>query len=427
MLALAAIKGWSLSHLDINNAFLYGDLKEDIYMSLPPGYKVDWQTVEGATSDSTLVCKLKKSLYGLKQASRQWYLKFSEVLKGFGLQQSASDHSFFFKNDHTGAFFGIVVYVDDILVATTDPQMTENFKIFLSQYFKFKDLGVPKYFLGVEIARNKKGILISQRKYTMDLLRDTGMLGCKPSAVPMDPLKKLRLDSGKPMKDPSKYRRLIGRLLYLCITRPDVTFAVHKLSQYVSNPTDEHWEAVEKILRYLKGSPGHGLFYSSSCKLNLSIFSDADWASCQDTRKSMTGYCLYLGSSLISWKAKKQNTISRSSAEAEYRAMAQATCEVVWAVALLGDFGVRVDKAVPLYCDNQSTIHICSNPVFHERTKHIEIDCHTVREKFLEGVIKPLHIRNNLQVADIFTKPLGPMAFHSILSKMNFESLYNPS
>ena len=148
------------------------------------------------------------------------------------------------------------MYVDDILVATTDPQMTENFKIFLSQYFKFKDLGVPKYFLGVEIARNKKGILISQRKYTMDLLRDTGMLGCKPSAVPMDPLKKLRLDSGKPMKDPSKYRRLIGRLLYLCITRPDVTFAVHKLSQYVSNPTDEHWEAVERILRYLKRSPG---------------------------------------------------------------------------------------------------------------------------------------------------------------------------
>ncbi|KAG6414396.1 hypothetical protein SASPL_127118 [Salvia splendens] len=194
--------------------------------------------------------------------------------------------------------------------------MTENFKNFLSQHFKFKDLGVPKYFLGVEIARNKKEILISQRKYIMDLLRDTGMMGCKPSAVPMDPLKKLRVDSGKPMEDASKYRRLIGRLLYLCITRPDVTFGVHKLSQYVAKPTDEHWEAAEIILKYLKGSPCHGLFYSSSCKMNLSIFCYADWASCQDTRKSMTDYCLYLGNSLISWKSKNQNTISRSSVEA---------------------------------------------------------------------------------------------------------------
>lgn len=129
-----------------------------------------------------------------------------------------------------------MVYVDDILVVTTHPEITEDFKLFLSQHFKFKDLGVPKYFLGLEIARNKKGILVSQKKYTMDLLRDTWMLGCKP----MDPLKKLRLDSGTPLKDASRYRRLIGRLLYLRITRPDVTFAVHKLSQYVSNPTDEH-------------------------------------------------------------------------------------------------------------------------------------------------------------------------------------------
>ncbi|XP_041994163.1 secreted RxLR effector protein 161-like [Salvia splendens] len=200
----------------------------------------------------------------------------------------------------------------------------------------------------------------------MDLLRDTGLLGCKLSSVPIDPLKKLQLDSGTPLSDPSKYRRLIGRLLYLCITRPHVTFVVHKLSQFVSNPCTDHWEAAEKILRYLKGSPGHGLFYSSNSKPVLSIFSDVDWASCPDTRKSMTGYCLFLGNSLISWKAKKHNTISRSSAEAEYRAMALATCEVVWATALLEDFGIKREKDVPLYCDNQSAIHICSNHVFHK-------------------------------------------------------------
>ncbi|XP_042019056.1 uncharacterized mitochondrial protein AtMg00810-like [Salvia splendens] len=158
-----------------------------------------------------------------------------------------------------------------------------------------RDLGVPKYFLGLEIARNKKGIMISQRKYAMDLIRDAGLLGCKPSPVPMDPLKQLKQDSGNLMEDPSKYRRLIGRLLYLCITRADITFAVHKLSQFVSKPCEKHWEAGEKVLRYLKDTPGHSLFYSSAANSILSNFSDADWAACPDTRRSMTGYCF------ISW------------------------------------------------------------------------------------------------------------------------------
>ncbi|XP_042023095.1 uncharacterized mitochondrial protein AtMg00810-like [Salvia splendens] len=175
--------------------------------------------------------------------------------------------------------------------------------------------------------------MISQRKYAMDLIRDAGLLGCKPSHVPMDPLKQLKQDSGNLMEDPSKYRRLIGRLLYLCITRADITFAVHKLSQFVSKPCEKHWEAGEKVLRYLKDTPGHSLFYSSAANSILSNFSDADWAACPDTRRSMTGYCLFLGTSLISRRAKKQHTISRSSAEAEYRAMAQASCEVVWATA----------------------------------------------------------------------------------------------
>ncbi|XP_042003823.1 secreted RxLR effector protein 161-like [Salvia splendens] len=177
-------------------------------------------------------------------------------------------------------------------------------------------------------------------------LKDTCLMGCKPSSVPMDPMKELQLDSTPPMEDSSKYRRLIGRLLYLCITRPDITFAVHKLSQYVSKPCVEHWQATEKILKYLKETPAHGLFYSSSNKPTLSIFSDADWAARPDKRKSMTGYCLFLGNSLISWKAKKQNTISRSFPEVEYKAMAQTTCEMVWTMTLLGDFGVKTEKVV---------------------------------------------------------------------------------
>ncbi|XP_042038225.1 uncharacterized mitochondrial protein AtMg00810-like [Salvia splendens] len=315
---------------------------------------------------------LQLLFYEFPCSKPHWYLKLSETLSGFGLQRSASDHSFFFKKDSAG-FFGIVVYVDDILVATNDRKKIESFKGFLAQHFKFKDLGTPKYFLGLEIARSKDGILVSQRKYAMDLLRDAGLLGCKPSSVHMDPSKQLGQDAGEVMKESSKYRRLIGRLLYLCITRPDITFVVYKLSQYVSKPCEEHWIPSEKILRYVKGTPGHGLFYSRKSEPSLSIFLDADWAACPDTRRSMTGYCLFLGTSLISWKAKKQHIISRSSAEAEYRAMAQACCEVVWASTILADFGIKTEKAVPLYCDNQAAVHICSNPVFHERTKHIDI------------------------------------------------------
>ncbi|XP_042002478.1 uncharacterized mitochondrial protein AtMg00810-like [Salvia splendens] len=311
MLPLAAINDWELCHLDINNAFLYGELEEEIYMNIHPGLSVEGVECEPGTK---LVCRLKKSLYGLKQASRQWYLKLSKVLSGFGHQQSASDHSFFFKKDSAG-FFGIVIYVDDILVATNDRKKIESFKEFLAQHFKFKDLGTPKYFLGLEIARSKDGILVSQRKYAMDLLRDAGLLGCKPSSLPMDPSKQLGQDAGEVMKESSKYRRLIGRLLYCCITRPDITFVVHKLSQYVSKHCEEHWIAAEKTLRYVKGTPGHGLFHSRKLEPSLSILSYADWAACPDTRRSMTGYCLFLGTSLISWRAKKQHTISRSSAQ----------------------------------------------------------------------------------------------------------------
>ncbi|XP_042009309.1 uncharacterized mitochondrial protein AtMg00810-like [Salvia splendens] len=360
VLALAAIHGWKLAHLDINNAFLYGELDEEIYMTPPPGLIVP----ETPQESGMLVCKLKKSLYGLKQASRQ----------------------------------------------CDDTQIT-SFKEFLTNHFKYKDLGTPKYFLGIEIARNHSGIFISQHKYALDLVSDAGLLGCKPSAIPMDSSKKLQQDEGGPLSDPTAYRRLIGRLVYLCITRPDITFAVNKLNQFLSKPCSGHMLAAEKVLKYLKCTLGHGIFYSANADLSLSIFSDADWAACPDTRRSISCFCLFLGSSLISWRSKKQHTISRSSAEAEYRAMALACCEVVWIVALLKDFGVPVKQPIPLYGDNQAAVYINSNPVFYERTKHIEIDCHTVREKLLEGVIKPIHVHNHLQLAGIFTKPLASLPF----------------
>ncbi|KAG6416736.1 hypothetical protein SASPL_124172 [Salvia splendens] len=237
---------------------------------------------------------------------------------GFGLTHSASDHSLFYKYSSSGSYFGVVIYVDDILVASSDDNMISEFKIFLAEHFKFKDLGYPKHFLGIEIARNKSGIFISQHKYALDLVSDAGLLGCKPASTPMDSIKQLQVDAGPPLEDPTIYRRLVGRLVYLCITRPDITFFVNKLSQFLSKPCSDHLVAAERVLKYLKGTVGHGLFYSAQADLSLSIFSDADWAGCPDTIRSISGFYLFLGTSLLSWRSKKQHTVSRSSAEAEH-------------------------------------------------------------------------------------------------------------
>lgn len=390
-------------------------------MVKPPGYHS-----KGASLPPNAVCKLHRSLYGLKQASRQWFSKFSGVLLEAGFVQTQSDNSLFVKQIGS-CFLALLIYVDDIVIFSNDMFEVNKLSFFLDGKFKLKDLGNLKYFLGLEVARSQTGIFLSQRNYALQLLDEVGLLGCKPHSTPMDPNNKIRREDGEFLENASQYRTLIGKLLYLTVSRPDISYSVNFLSQFMDKPTDVHLKAVHRVLHYIKGTVGQGIMFSSSGSPDIRGFADSDWAACPDTRKSITGFCMFIGESMVSWKSKKQSTVSRSSAEAEYRALAMAACEITWIQALLKELKIEQKKTAVLYCDNQAALHIAENPVFHERTKHIELDCHFVREKVQQGSIKTLHIPSKHQLADILTKPLFPTQFKFLLSKMGVENIHYPS
>jgi len=417
LLTIAAVRNWSLHQMDVQNAFLHGALQEEVYMMPPPGCH---------RQGDNIVCRLHKSLYGLKQASRSWFQEFSSAIQTIGFCQSKADYSLFTQVKGTSLTI-ILLYVDDMVITGNNEAEIKNLKVFLSSKFRIKDLGPLKYFLGVEVARSKAGITICQRKYTLDILEEAGLLGAKPMKVPMEADLVLTPTGSSSLHEPAKYRRLVGKLIYLTITRPEIAYTVNTLSQFMQDPQRHHLDAAYRLLRYLKGASGQGLMFSSQNDLHLIGYCDADWARCPTTRRSVTGYCIFLGNSLVSWKSKKQVTVSRSSAEAEYRSMAAVTCELSWLRYLLKDLHVDHPQPARLFCDNQAALHIAANPVYHERTKHIEIDCHTVREKIQKGEIKTSHVRTGEQVADLFTKPLRAPIFHTHLSKLSVIDIHTPT
>lgn len=263
---------------------------------------------------------------------------------------------------------------------------------------------------------------MNQRKYILDLLTDAGLTAAKPNPSPLPTNLKLSLDKGTPLSNPGAYRRLVGRLLYLTMTRPDISYAVQHLSQFVSSPKDVHMQAALHLLKYLKGTASKGLFYPIQPHLQVTGFTDADWASCVMTRKSLTGYCIYIGHSLVSWKTKKQATVSRSSTEAEYRSMATTTCELLWLSFLLKDLHIPVKLPITLFCDNKSAQQIAANPCFHDRTKHMDIDCHFTREKIQDGFLQTAFIPSHLQLADIMTKALNKVHHSALAAKLGLST-----
>jgi histone deacetylase 1/2 len=416
VLSIAVSSGWNLRQLDVQNAFLHGFLEEEVLMRQPPGYE--------HKSFPHYICKLDKALYGLKQAPRAWYSRLSTKLVSLGFRPSKADVSLFFYNKGGITIF-LLVYVDDIIVASSSSKATDALLADLNKEFALKDLGELHYFLGIEVKKMDNGILLTQEKYTSDLLSRVGMADCKPMNTPMSSTEKLSLHEGVALGpvDATRYRSIVGALQYLTLTRPDISFAVNKVCQFLHKPTTLHWSAVKRILRYLKATSSLGLRIRKSLSTLVSAFSDVDWAGSPDDRRSTGGFVVFLGSNLVSWNARKQATVSRSSTEAEYKSLANATAEMMWVQTLLKELGVRAPRYAKLWCDNLGATYLSANPIFHARTKHIEVDFHFVRERVAQGLLKIQFVSTGDQVADGFTKPLPVRLLEKSRHNLNLDKL----
>src|ERR1044072_409456 len=381
-------------------------------MVQPPGFE---------HQDKTLVCRLHKALYGLKQAPRAWFEKLAAALLSFGFTSSKCDPSLFVLNTTTACVF-VLVYVDDIIITGSSLPFVHALMDKLNAAFSLKQLGPLDYFLGVQVKHLQNGsLLLSQSKYIQDLLHRANMDEAKSLPTPMVGTCKLTKLGSDYMDDPTLYRSIVGALQYATLTHPEICFSVNKVCQFLSQPLEEHWKAVKRILRYLKGTIDQGLLLrkaKSGQPFPITACCDADWASDPVDRRSTSGSCVFLGPNLVSWGSKKQTLVARSSTEAEYRSLANTAAEVLWIQSLLHELQIPIPTPI-IYCDNLSTVSLAHNPVLHARTKHIELDIFFVREKVLSKSLIVHHIHSLDQCADLFTKPLSTLRFQALKAKLN--------
>ncbi|GJU59044.1 ribonuclease H-like domain-containing protein [Tanacetum coccineum] len=372
VLSLAVSRDWPIHQLDVKNAFLHGHLSDTLYMHQPPGF-VD-------PNKHNYVCHLQRSLYGLKQASRAWFQRFASYATRVGFS------------------IRIIAY--------------------LHSEFAMTDLGSLNYFLGISAQRSASGLFLSQSKFVEEILERAHMQNCNPCRTPDDTEFKLG-SNGKPVSDPTLYRSLVGALQYLTFTCPDLSYVVQQVCLYMHDPRDPHFTALKRILCYVCGTLDYGLQLHVSSTTQFSAYTDTDWVGCPVTRRSTFWYCVFLGDNLLSWSVKRQVTLSRSSVEAEYRDVANVVVETVWIRNLLCELHTPLFTATLVYCDNVSAVYMSANPVQHQRTKHIEIDIHFVREFVASGQVRVLHVPSRFQYADIYTKGLPTALFIEFCSSLN--------
>ncbi|EOY19734.1 Copia-like retrotransposable element, putative [Theobroma cacao] len=408
LVALVAKEKWKLWHLDVKSAFLNGLLEEDIFIEQPKGF------IEPGMENR--ICKLKKALYGLKQAPRAWYARVDNYLCNKGFHMSESKPTLYVCCSSAGKQVIVSIYVDDILVTSLNTELLLKFKKEMMEEFKMTNLGLITYFLGLEFVQAEKFIILHQQKYATELLKKFKMQNCKAISTPIAANVKFSLSNNEELADATLYRRLIGSLLYLSSSGPDIMFSTSLLSRFMHQPTVTHLSAAKRILRYIKGSINFGIKFGREQSHHLQGFLDSDWAGSLDDSKSTTGFVFSFGSGVFSWASKKQEVVAQSSAEAEYISTAAATNHSLWLRKILSCLGFSQNDPNVLWMDNQSAIAMSKNPVQHGRTKHIQVKFHMIRDAVKNKEIDVQYCSSQDQVVYIMTKGLPTNRFQTLRS-----------
>lgn len=409
LLAVAAQKNWKVFQLDVKSAFLNGYLQEEIYVEQPEGY------VKEGEEDKVYL--LKKALYGLKQAPRAWYSRIDEHLCNLGFAKSPSESTLYVKHNGDDVLI-ISLYVDDLLVTGNKACIVEKFKQEMMEVFEMTDLGLMAFFLGMEIKQSEHEVFICQKKYAKEILKKFKLGECREMSTPMNSKEKLCKEDGTEKIDQAYFRSLVGCLMYLTATRPDILNAVSILSRFMHCASEWHLKAAKRVLRYVKGTCDFGIKFTRSKEFKLVGFSDSDWGGSIDDMKSTSGYCFTLGSGIFSWSSKKQEIVAQSTAEAEFVAATSAVNQALWLRKILIDLNLEQEASTEILVDNQAAIAISQNPVFHGKTKHFNIKLFFLRGVQKDGAVTLVYCRTEDQIADVFTKPLSVSKFEFLRSKL---------
>ncbi|GKB43175.1 putative reverse transcriptase domain-containing protein, partial [Tanacetum coccineum] len=398
-LAFASFMGFIVYQMDVKSAFLYGTIEEEVYVSQPPGF-VD-------PKFPNKVYKVQKALYGLHQAPRAWYATLSTFLLKSGYRRGTIDKTLFIKKDKKDIML-VQVYVDDIIFGSTKKSWCDEFEALMKSRFQMSSMGELTFFLGLQVKQKEDGIFLSQDKYVAEILKKFDFENVKTASTPIETQKPLVKDEEAADVDVHLYRSMIGSLMYLTASRPDIMFAVCACSRFQVTPKTSHLNAVKRIFRYLKGRPKLGLWHPKESSFNLVAYSDSDYAGANLDRKSTIGGCQFLGKRLISWQCKKQTIVATSTTEAEYVAIAHCCGQVLWIQNQMLDYGFNFMNT-QIFINNESTISIVKNPVYHSKTKLIEIRHHFIKDSYEKKLIQVLKIHIDDNVADLLTKAFdGP-------------------
>ncbi|CAM8999896.1 unnamed protein product [Rhodiola kirilowii] len=408
LLALACHLKFRLFQMDVKSAFLNGFLNEEVFIAQPKGFEDPHHPAS--------VYHLKKALYGLKQAPRAWYERLTVFLVNHGYVRGGVDKTLFVK--HTRSDFIIAqIYVDNIVFGSNTQKLVDQFIEQMQKEFKMSMVGEMNYFLGLQVTQKEDGIFISQSKYAKNLIKKFDLEKASHKRTPAATHIKITKDEAGTKVDQTLYRSMIGSLLYLTASRPDIAYVVGVCARYQADPKESHLLQVKRIIKYVCRTTDFRIWYTKDTNPHLVGYCDADWAGNAKDRKSTSGGCFFLGNNLVSWFSKKQNSISLSTAEAEYIAAGSSCTQLLLMKQMLSEYGVKQEE-MTLYCDNMSAISISKNPVQHSRTKHIDIRHHFIRELVEQKVVTLMHVTTDKQLADIFTKPLDAAQFETLRSSL---------